>query len=242
MIIEDGPETPNRTFPKTRWSMIRQATADHSNEAGGRAMAEFCRNYREPLLAFTRATVAHPQDAEDLVQGFFEKLLTRNFLSSANPERGRLRTFLLTCLKRHIVDEHRHHAAGKRGGGAMVVPIDNAMDIPSQDATPDELFHRQWAMVILSRSLETLRRSWSETGKERLFEALQPWLGFRPENDADRAALAVELGMSKGALKTALYRLRRDYREILLQEVADTLDVKTPNEVQAELKELLVLL
>lgn len=242
MSFSNWPDMPARTFPKTRWSMIRQATADDPEEAGGKAMAEFCRNYREPLLAFTRATVAHPQDAEDFVQGFFEKLLTRNFLGAADPERGKLRTFLLTCLKRHIADEHRRLSAGKRGGGAIQVSLDAAMDLPSAEAAPDELFHRQWAMVILARSLATLRQRWTESGKERLFAGLQPWLGYREEDEGDRAALATELGMTQGALKTALYRLRCDYHDILLQEVADTLDVKTPDEVKAELRDLLALM
>lgn len=242
MHADDGMERREGAFPNTRWTMIRQAAADDPSEAGGRAMAEFCRHYREPLLAFTRATVAHPQDAEDLVQGFFEKLMTRNFLCSVDPGRGKLRTFLLTCLKRHITDEHRRLTAGKRGGGAVRVPLDAAADLPSTDAGPDVMFHRQWAMVILNRSMETLRRRWAAAGKERLFAALQPSLGFQEDSEGDRAETAAGLGMSKGALKTALYRLRRDYQEILLQEVADTLEVKTPDEVRAELRDLIGLL
>ncbi len=242
MSFDDGMERRERAFPNTRWTMIRQAAADEPSEASGKAMAEFCRHYREPLLAFTRATVAHPQDAEDLVQGFFEKLMTRNFLCAVDPERGKLRTFLLTCLKRHITDEHRRLTAGKRGGGAVQVPLDAAVELPSTAAGPDALFHRQWAMVILNRALTTLRQRWTAAGKERLFAALQPSLGFHEEAESEQAQSAAELGMTKGALKTALYRLRRDYQEILLQEVADTLEVKTPDEVKAELRDLIRLI
>ena len=103
-------------FLTTRWSLIRNVSSEEEL-AAARSLAEFCEIYRSPLLAFAKASAPDPQDAEDFIQGFFEKLLQRGFLANADPDRGRLRTFLLTCLKRHIADELRKKYAAKRGGG-----------------------------------------------------------------------------------------------------------------------------
>jgi DNA-directed RNA polymerase specialized sigma24 family protein len=126
---------PNQNFRTTRWSVVRRASAADSDTTSVTALAEFCDNYRGPLLAFTRMSVARHQDAEDLLHGFFEKLLERNFLAMADPDRGRLRTFLLTCLKRHIADEYRRETAAKRGGGLAHVPLDEALSMTAD--TPD---------------------------------------------------------------------------------------------------------
>ena len=230
----------NERFRTTRWTLIRHASSPEDDESGPVALADFCKNYREPLLAFAKATVSNREEAEDLIQGFFEKLLERNFLAAADPSRGRLRTFLLTCLKRHITDEYRKSAAAKRGGGITQLSLEEAGSVTSDALGPEALYHRQWALVILERSVATLQEAWAAKGKAELFEALKPFLGYLPNEESDRELLAGNLGMSKGALKTLLYRLRKEYREVLLQEVGETLDSKTPDEVMEELKELLV--
>ena len=231
----------SKHFRTTRWTVLREASSKHGPSAA-RALAEFCGAYREPLLAFVNATVPNPHDAEDYVQGFFQKLLEKNFLSTADPDRGRLRTFLLTCLKRHITDEQRKLSAEKRGGGFREVSLAEAGAVPSELPGPDELYHRQWIHLLLERTVTPLGNSWDAAGKADLFHALKPWLGFAPEDEEDQAALSLRLGMTKGALKTALYRLRKEYREILMQEIAETLEEKTPDKVMDEMKQLMALL
>ncbi|MBX3740741.1 MAG: sigma-70 family RNA polymerase sigma factor [Akkermansiaceae bacterium] len=232
-------EDANR-FRTTRWTVLRDVSSAEEASAA-KALSVFCGIYRAPLLAFTKATIPDPQDAEDYVQGFFEKLMERNFLRTADPDRGRLRTFLLTCLKRHIADERRKKDAAKRGGGIREVPLDEAGSIPADTPGPDELYHRQWIHLLLGRSVTRLRDAWAAAGKADLFAALTPWLGFAPESEEDRAALATRLGMTKGSLKTCLYRLRKEYREILMEEISETLEEKTPDRVMEEMKQLLAL-
>lgn len=231
----------SNAFRTTRWTVLRDVSSEEE-ESAAKALAEFCGIYRSPLLAFTKATIPDPQDAEDYVQGFFEKLMERNFLRTADPDRGRLRTFLLTCLKRHITAERRKKDAMKRGGGIREVPLHEAGSIPADTPGPDELYHRQWIHLLLERAVNRLRATWTAAGKADLFEALKPWLGFAPESEEDRAALANRFGMTKGSLKTSLYRLRKEYREILMEEISETLEEKTPDKVMDEMKQLLALL
>lgn len=216
--------------------MKKAAAADQPESA--LALAEFCGNYRGPLLAY--AAAFYPQDSEDLVQGFFERLIERGFLADADPSKGKLRTFLLVCLKRHIADSLRHNSAGKRGGGAVHLSIEAAADLADPAAGPEALYHRRWAMEVLERAISRLRDEWTRAGKAALFEELQPFLGFSRDEDVERPSLAERLGMSSGALKTAIYRIRKEYRDALLQEIADTLEVKTQEEVLAEMMDLMV--
>jgi RNA polymerase sigma factor (sigma-70 family) len=227
---------PNQQFLTTRWSILRKAVAEDHPEST-QALADFCINYRGPLLAY--ATAFYPKEAEDLVQGFFERLIEQGFLSSADPDKGKLRTFLLTCLKRHITDALRHKSAGKRGGGAEHISIDGAADHADTTAGPEALYHRRWAMEVLERAIARLRDDWTRAGKATQFEELHPFLGYSRDEDKERAAIAERLGMSAGALKTAIYRIRREYRDALLQEIADTLEVKTQDEVLSEMKDLM---
>ena len=223
-------------FLTTRWSILRKAAATDQTESS-QALEDFCINYRGPLVAY--AAAFYPQDAEDLVQGFFERLIERGFLASADPAKGKLRTFLLACLKRHITDTLRHKSASKRGGGAEHLSIDSAADIADSDAGPEALYHRRWAQEVLERAINRLRADWTRVGKAAQFEELHPFLGFSRDEEEERGAIAERIGLSVGALKTAIYRIRKEYRDALLQEIADTLEVKTQDEVLAELKDLM---
>ena len=202
------------------------------------ALADFCRQYRRPLLAFARASVRSPEEAEDLVQGFFLKLLERNFIATADPECGRLRTFLLTCMKRHMTDEFRKAHAEKRGGHLPHFPLDEAEAVRSPDGSPDDIFHRKWAAQVVESSLVAMRAKWEKEEKASQFDALKPLLGFGADTEEGRAAIAGRLGMTEGALKTAVYRMRKEFREFLMREVAETLEEKTPDNVLAEMREL----
>jgi RNA polymerase sigma factor (sigma-70 family) len=224
-------------FQPTRWSLIGRVV---SGEEGAEiALAEFCRHYRKPLFHFCRKFSTQPEDAEDLVQEFFLKLLKKNFLALADSKRGRLRTFLLTLLERHIADEYRKETAEKRGGRIRKETIEALNETACGSPNPAEMYHRQWALVVLDRALVALREEWTAQGKAELFEALKPWLGYRDETEINRAAIASELKMSPGAVNTALYRLRCGYRSALLQEIGETLALKTKKDVEEELKMLL---
>ncbi|HSP42142.1 MAG TPA: sigma-70 family RNA polymerase sigma factor [Luteolibacter sp.] len=227
---------PDQRFLTTRWSILKRA-ASEDQAASAHALAEFCQNYRGPLLAY--AAAFYPQDAEDLVHGFFERMIEQGVLASADPAKGKLRTFLLTCLKRHIFNPHRHQSAGKRGGGAEHMSIDGAADLADSAAGPEALYHRRWAQEVLERAIARLRDDWTRAGKAAQFEELHPFLGYSRDEDEERTAIAERLGISAGALKTAIYRIRKEYRDALLQEIADTLEVKTQAEVIAEMKDLM---
>lgn len=226
----------DKSFETTRWSLIERL-AGQSGSGSEAALAELCRIYRAPLLAY--ASALYPKDAEDLVQGFFECLIEREILAGADPEKGSLRTFLLTCLKRYIANYYRDQSAEKRGGLFAHVAIDAADNVAATTKDPEALYHQRWAQELLEQAVSQLREDWTGAGKAVLFEELCPFLGFQ-RNEAERQqVIAARLGMSSGALKTAIYRIRREYRETLLSEIARTLKVRTKEEVMAELKELI---
>ena len=154
----------NNKFLTTRWSILKKAVAENHPESA-QALADFCINYRGPLLAY--AAAFYPQESEDLVQSFFERLIDQGFLASADPAKGKLRTFLLTCLKRHIADTFRHKSAGKRGGKAEHISIDDAADLADSAAGPEALYHRRWALEVLERAIARLRDDWNGAGNAR---------------------------------------------------------------------------
>ena len=226
----------SRPFETTRWSLI-EGLASESDFKSQAALAELCQIYRAPLLAY--AAALYPKDAEDLVQGFFERLVQREMLAGADPEKGSLRTFLLTCLKRHIANYYRDQSTEKRGGLFAHVSLDAADNVAATSTDPEALYHQRWAQEVLEQAVSRLREDWTDSGKAGLFEELCPFLGFQRHEDEKQQDIAVRLGMSSGALKTAIYRIRREYRETLLAEIARTLKVRTKEEVMAELKELI---
>lgn len=234
-----NPGPPAR-FPTTRWSMVGRAAAGETD--AGAALAEFCSGYRPPLLQYCARFVSDIRDAEDLVQAFFVKLLEKNFLARADAGRGRLRTFLLTLLKCHIADEYRRETAEKRSGRIRAVSLDEIRQLPCDQSDPDEIFHRRWAMVVLERTLITLRDDWRARGKGEMFDTLRPFLGFSADSDDERTRIAADLGMTQGALNTSIYRLRKEYRAAILNEISETLEVRTKEEAENELAFLLGIL
>jgi RNA polymerase sigma-70 factor (ECF subfamily) len=224
------------SFQTTNWSLI-EGLADGYGSKSEAALAELCQIYRAPLLAY--AAALYPKDAEDLVQGFFERLIQREMLAGADPEKGSLRTFLLTCLKRYIANYYREQSTHKRGGNFAHVSLDAADNVAAASADPEAIYQRRWAQEVLEQAVCQLREDWTGSGKAGLFEELCPFLGFQRHEDEKQQDIAVRLGMSAGALKTAIYRIRREYRETLLSEIARTLKVRTKEEVMAELKELI---
>jgi len=227
-------------FRTTRWSLVAAARGGEMAEARD-ALAALCRDYWYPLYAFVRRRGHDVVTAEDLVQGFFARLLERGDLLAADPRKGRLRSFLLAACSHYLANETDRARAAKRGGGRVAVPIDRIdgegryAREPSHGLTPERLFERQWALTLLGRTLGRLEVEMRSAGKGHHFEALRPAL-LGDGGRAPYAAVATELGLTEEAARAAAARLRRRYRELLREEVAGTLD--DPAEVDDEIRSL----
>jgi RNA polymerase sigma-70 factor (ECF subfamily) len=205
------------------------------------ALEQLCRHYWQPLYTYVRR-VGHPrEEAQDLTQEFFARLLERNTVAKADPARGRFRSFLLGSLKNFLAHEWEKARAQKRGGRVQVIPLEFdtaetrcAPELANTD-TPDKIFDRQWALSLLDIVLARLRADYADCGKDDLFLALKETLtGGRSEIPYRK--LGGRLGMSEGAVKTAAHRLRQRYRELLREEIVNT--VAGPEEAAEELRQL----
>lgn len=218
------PQTAPATFKPTRWSLVIQSQGQ--GEQAKRALEELCAAYWFPLYAWSRCCGAAPSDAEDYVQGFFVQVLQKQLFAAANPDLGKLRTFMLTAFRRHVNDEQRKESRQKRGGG-QIVSFDAAEaeawyeveQIEGESA--DHMFDRQWALTLLDQAMARLEQQAASKGKRAEFTAMRPFL----TTEADAASYeksGYELGMSANAFKVAVHRLRGRFREALRSEVAET--------------------
>ncbi len=227
-------------FAATRWTLVLSAARGAQTPRAAAAMAELCRIYWYPLYAFIRRRGHDVHDAEDLTQEFFARLLDKHFLAAADREKGRFRTFLLMTVKRFLANEHDRTQARKRGGGQRIVPLEGLEpearyhQEPADSLTPERLFEQQWALTLLDQVLSRLQAEMTAAGKAALFEAMKGHL--TGGGDESYAATAARLGMSAGAVKVAVHRLRRRYRDILQEEIAHT--VAGPEEVEEEIRYL----
>jgi RNA polymerase sigma-70 factor (ECF subfamily) len=231
-------------FLTTHWSMVLAAGRGHSTRAR-EALETLCRTYWYPLYAFVRRSGRGPHDAEDLVQAFFAQCLEKNYLGAADQAKGRFRSFLLLALKRFLANEWDKARTRKRGGVTPPISLDAltaeqryALE-PSGDLSADRLFERRWALTLLESVLARLRAEQVAAGRTEAFEALKDSL-IGGGREASYAELAARLGTSEGAIKVAVHRLRRRYRELLEAEIANT--VGTPGEVAEERRYLLSVL
>jgi len=229
-------------FATTRWTMV-SAAGGPSDGAASTALAELCQIYWPPLYSYLRRRGHDREEAEDLTQGFFATLLERQSLQSADPVRGRFRGFLLTALKRYVINEHERATAARRGGPArlpLTLDFDSAernyaRGLGSGD-TPDRVFDRKWAALCIDRALASLRAEYIESGKHSVADALLPYLTDSGQLPSYRA-VADQLLMSEGAVKVAVHRLRQRFGSILRQQIADT--VLSPADADDELRELI---
>jgi RNA polymerase sigma-70 factor (ECF subfamily) len=228
-------------FATTQWSMVLAAGREATSTGAHEALAALCETYWYPLYAFLRSRGHSAHDAEDLTQAFFARLFEKHTLREADPGRGRFRSFLLTSLKNFAANEHDKDVAKKRGGGIPVVSLEfeNAEGRfqlePATDETPEKVFDRRWALTLLDRVLRRLRTEMTRADKESQFERLKTYLiGDQPQLSYAQSAAAV--GVSEGAIKVAVHRLRRRYRDLIRDEIAQT--VSSPEEVEDELKHL----
>ena len=205
------------------------------------ALATLCEAYWRPLYAYVRQRGHSVDDAQDLTQEFFVRLLDKRTLQVADRERGRFRSFLLASLKNFLANEWRRDAAEKRGGGRSVISLDfddgegcYRLE-PSHNQTPERIFERQWALTLLDRALTKLRAEFDVAGKTELFGRLKMFLGGS-ESTVPYRELGRQLDMSEGAVKVAVHRMRRRYRALLREEIQHT--VAAPEDVDEELGQL----
>jgi RNA polymerase sigma-70 factor (ECF subfamily) len=235
-----SPPDAARQFASTRWSLVAAAGNRDSPESA-EALATLCRLYWYPIYAYARRRLPMPEDAQDLTQEFFARLLEKEYLRQADPQRGRFRSFLLTAFKHFLAKERERANAQKRGGGRSPFPLDFQMGEhryqrePSHTATAELLYERRWALTLLEQALAWLREELTQAGKARVFEALKATL---TGEDVARpyAELAAELNLSAAAVKVTVHRLRRRYAELLRAAINQT--VTTDAEIEDELRNL----
>jgi RNA polymerase sigma factor (sigma-70 family) len=223
-------------FATTRWSLV-MAAGQRDRPGADRALAELFEAYWYPLYAEARRRGLTAEEASDRVQGFFARLLEKGDLAAANRAKGRFRTFLLTAFGHFNSNEWDRARTRKRGGGRTIVSLDQSTGEsrfgaePSHNETPERIFDRRWAHSLLERALRRLQEEWNGTGKAVLFEALKPALAG--DRGTSYAELAQSLGMTEGAIKTAVCRLRARCAMYIRDEVSKT--VAGPGEIDEEL-------
>ena len=214
------------------------------------ALEKLCRTYWYPLYAYVRRRGYSPADAEDLTQEFFAWLLERKWLGKADPQRGRFRSFLLTSISNFLANEWDKARTQKRGGGKVIsLERDEAENrytwqplsycIPESSFTPEQSFEWRWAMTLLDQVMGRLSGEFEQEGKKELFETLKPCL-LGESSTQPYSAMAAKLGMTEGAIKVTVHRLRQRYRQLLRDEISGT--VAAPEEVEEELRYLFAVL
>ena len=238
----DAP--PRKAIRSTRWSIVL-AASELSDPASRQALAWLYEAYWYALYAFARRHGRSAEGAQDAVQGFFAALLEKNGLRTADPGRGRFRSFLLAAFRHHLANERNRRTALKRGGGKRELTLD-LTDAesrygrePTDDSTPERVFERRWALTVIDRSLERLRRECEKAGNSARFEELKGFLTGDRERGATAAA-AERLALSEGAVRVAVHRLRGRFGELLRNELAATLE--HPADIDDEMRHLLSVL
>ena len=228
-------------FATTHWNVV--LAAKHAEVPGAAAaLEELCRTYWYPLYAHVRRGGFGPEDSCDLTQEFFARLLQRDFLKNIGPERGRFRSYLLTCLNHLLADEWDRSHAAKRGFGIPGLSLDAELaeghyrNEPADGLTPDVAFERRWVAALLARAQSRMEAEYTQAGKSGLLEQLKDFPLFEKSENSFHDS-AVELGVSDGALKSAVHRMRQRYRELVREEIAHT--VGDPSEVEDEIRHLI---
>jgi len=231
-------------FATTHWSLVVNA-GRAQNTLARDALESLCQRYWLPLYSYVRRRGYTADDAQDLTQEFFTRLIEKDRLARADQHRGRFRSFLLSSLKNFLADEHDKASAQKRGGGAQPLSLEFETGEtiykvePVNDVTPEQIYERRWALTLLDAVLAALREEHDTAGKMDLFQALRPCLvGDRTEQPYEQ--LAEKLGMSETAIKSAVHRLRKRYRELLRREIANT--VSREEDIEDELRHLFAVL
>jgi DNA-directed RNA polymerase specialized sigma24 family protein len=235
---------PNPVFVTTKWTRVLAARGDSTDARV--ALGELCEVYYEPVVAYLRARWRDEDRARELAHAFFERLLAHPSLAGAHPERGRFRSYLLGALKHFLADLRDYEQAAKRGAGAEHLPLEAGTDTslgidpPAPEGRPPEAeFDRQWALTILNRSLNALAAEHEAADRRAEFSALKPWL-VPGTVGVSQAEVAGRLGVNESAVKVAIHRLRKRFRELVKAEIARTVD--EPSQVNVEMSYLVTVL
>ncbi len=231
------PSAEHDDFATTLWSVVLQAKGDDTSARV--ALAELCRQYWFPIYAYLRRKTGSPEKAEDLTQGFFAHLLDGNGLAVVNPSRGRFRAFLLACCNNFLLNELARESAQKRGGGRIVVPIENAENRyslePADHVSPDKLYERQWALTLLDATFRDLESEYTAAGQVTVFARLRSTL-TAADDAPTYAQVAAELAMTEAAVKKAAQRLRERFAATLRKRIGTI--VEDPAAIDDEIRDL----
>jgi RNA polymerase sigma-70 factor (ECF subfamily) len=228
-------------FATTHWSVVL-AAGERGSAGAEEALARLCAEYWYPIFAFVRRRGLATEEARDLTQGFFARLIEKGDLAVADRSRGRFRSFLLTACQHFLSNQRDREHALKRGGGRLSIPIDVAaaegryQRSLSHSETPERLYDRQWCLTLLAQVLDDLRKEYAGAGRAAVFDRLKDYL-VADESAGTYKEAADDLGMNAGAVKVAVHRLRRRYHDALRRRVADT--VESDQDVDEELRHLL---
>lgn len=239
-VPHSAPLPSHRAFATTQWSVVIAAGQD-SSPGSREALAALCKTYWAPLYAYVRRRVPDVNEAQDLTQAFFAELLDKNYVGQAEQQRGQFRAFLITAFKHFLSKEWEKRKAQKRGGGKAPIPldfrsVDSSIRIePSGGLTAEQLYDREWAITLLGRIMETLEAEFQKSGKADQFRELKGFL-IGDRSGRTYAEAAQRLQMSEDAARKAASRMRQRYRQLLREEIAET--VSGPEEVDTEIGKL----
>ncbi len=230
-------------FPTTHWSVVLLAGQADSPQAAD-ALEKLCRTYWYPLYVYVRRQGNSPEDAQDLTQDFFSRLLEKNYFAKADRDRGKFRTFLLGSLKNFLVNEWKRAGRLKRGGDLTFLSFDaketeeRYAGEPSDETNPANAYERQWAVALIEQVFSMLRGEYAAADKAQLFEALKVCV-WGETSPAPYAEIGQQLNLTEGTVKVAVHRLRQRFRELLRAEVAHT--VARPEDIDGELRHLIAI-
>lgn len=240
-----SPAPATSAFHSTRWTLVLRSRGD-APEAR-RALGELCEVYWAPVFRFLRSEGRAEDDSRELAQEFFARLLTRGGFDGADPAKGRFRSYLLGALKHFLAERRRNEGREKRGGGAVVESLDATMHdtapglqiADASAAISDRHFDREWAFAVMDRSLKAVQADFEEAGKSAHFEVLKPWL-VGDTDQLSQADAANQLGVTTGAVKVMIHRLRKTFRAVVEAEIAQT--VPATEDIDEELRYLIEVL
>lgn len=239
-------EDPQRdaSFPETQWSVVAMVRQRPDSPLARQALARLCEIYWYPLYAFARRSGLGVEDAQDVTQGFFATVVRDNLFAVPLPEKGLLRTFLLTSFRNHMTNERAREQAAKRGGKVEIIPLDfgegerRFLREPKDPMTPETHFDRNWALAVMRAARQSLSEEKARAGRASQFKLLAGFLSTGDDSDADYAAVAVRLGTTAEAARKAASRLRKKLRKCVTRQIADTLvspDIRRVEEERAAL-------
>jgi RNA polymerase sigma-70 factor (ECF subfamily) len=238
-----GAGAHGAAFVTTQWSVV--LAAQGSSPAAEEALEKLCRNYWLPIYSFVRREGRTVEDAQDVTQSFFARLLERRDFDAVRREKGRLRSYLLVSLKHFLINERQRTMSLKRGEGRPLISLDEVLTRDRNDPEPadelsaDRIYERRWALTVLARVLDQLGKEYTAAGNARLFDCFKGLLADE-SRQVSQAQIASDMGMNENAVKQAYHRFRRRYHDLLRDEIAQT--VAAPGDVEDEIRHLITVL